>query len=255
MKMVVISDLHSGHRFGLTPPTWQFKDKGGFYSKVANFQKELWDWYVKEIESEKPINLLVSNGDLIDGKGFRSGGTELIVADRNEQIMMAKQCIEVADSKRVMIVNGTPYHTGSDEDFEAMLAELLHAEYSNHLHLDFGGVKFDFKHKVSSSIIPHGRYTAPRREAVWNALWYERGMLDKVDVVVRSHVHYYSLSEDAYSTVITSPCLQGYSKYGSRECSGTNDLGFLVFDCEDGNMKMTKHIFDMKKFKVEFTKY
>jgi hypothetical protein len=254
-RVVLISDLHCGHRFGLTPPDWQLhEDREGYYAKIAKFSKELWAFYTGVIDNLKPVDILICNGDSIDGKGQRSGGTELIVSDRNEQILIAKKCIDYAEAKKVIVVNGTPYHTGTDDDFEAMLSELLHAEYGNHCHLDISGVKLDIKHKVSSSVIPHGRYTSPRREAVWNAIWAERGLMEHADFIIRSHVHYYSLSEDAATTVITTPALQGWTKYGSRECSGVCDIGLLSFDCLNGNASMTKHFFDMRKFKVEFKK-
>ncbi|MDD5363391.1 MAG: metallophosphoesterase [Ignavibacteria bacterium] len=254
-RILIISDLHCGNRFGLTPPPWQYKEREGYYHKIGAFQRSLWTWYssmIDKIKSEKPIDVLVCNGDAIDGKGERSGGTELLEADRNEQIKIAKTCIEQAAAKKIIIVNGTPYHTGKEDDFEATLAALLNAQYANHCHINVDGVRFDIRHKVNSSVIPHGRYTAPRREAVWSAMWGERGLSEKADFIIRSHVHYFTLSEDAATTVITTPSLQGWTKYGSRECSGIVDLGFLVIDCDKGNAATSKYFFDMKEFKVEF---
>jgi hypothetical protein len=252
-RLLLISDLHCGNRFGLTPPAWQYgPDRDGYQSKVGDFQRALWSFFTEEISKLKPIDILICNGDAIDGKGERSGGTELLEADRNEQVKIAKACIDFVGAKQNIIVNGTPYHTGREDDFEASLASLLNAEYHNHCHINVEGVKFDIRHKVNSSVIPHGRYTAPRREAVWSAMWQERGLTEKADFIIRSHVHYYTLSEDASVTVITTPALQGWTKYGSRECSGIVDIGFLSFDCEEGNAVLVQNFFDMRKFKVEF---
>jgi hypothetical protein len=256
-RMVLISDLHCGCRFGLTPPAWQYHDRDGYHAKVGRFQKEFWTWFSSSIDvvkKEHPVDILIANGDCIDGKGERSGGTELLESDRNEQIKISKVCIDYVGAKQKIIVNGTPYHVGKEDDFEATLAALLDAQYANHLHVDIEGVKFDIRHKVNSSVIPHGRYTAPRREAVWSAMWGERGLSEKANFIIRSHVHYYTLSEDAATTVVTTPCLQGWTKYGSRECSGIVDIGFLVFDCEKGEAEITKYFFDMRKFKVEYQK-
>jgi hypothetical protein len=253
-KLVFISDLHCGNRTGLTPPKWQRNNREGFYAKIGHFSEALWGFYTQAIDAEKPIDILICNGDAIDGKGFKSGGTELIESDRNDQIKMAQECIEYAGAKKVGIVNGTPYHTGSDDDFEAMLATLLKADYANHMHIEVEGVKFDIKHKTPSSVIPHGRYTGPRREAVWNAIWAERGLMEHADYIIRSHVHYYGLSEDATCTVITTPALEGWTKFGSRECSGVFDVGLLAFECDAGAATLTKRFFDMRPFGVEFTK-
>jgi len=252
-RMIILADLHCGHRSGLTPPKyWINSEEDGFLGKVAQFERDLWKWYSETIEKCKPIDVIVVNGDAIDGKGEKSGGTELIRTDRLEQVRMAAECIRIAEAKDVFIIAGTPYHVGKEEDFESSLADDLGAHFSNHEFIKCEDVKFDFKHKVSSSIIPHGRWTAPRRSALWNSMQAERGMQESLDFLIRSHVHYYTLSEDAIKTVITTPALQGWTKFGSKECEGTNDVGFLQFDCENGEAGLTKYFYDMREFKAEF---
>ena len=116
-RMVVISDLHCGHVVGLTPPRWHFQIDGKLYAN----QKELWGFYAQSIDSLKPIDILVVNGDAIDGKGCRSGGTEQNTTDRLEQCEMAIECIEYTEAKTVRMTYGTPYHAGQDEDFEKII--------------------------------------------------------------------------------------------------------------------------------------
>ena len=76
-RIAVISDLHCGHVVGLTPPRWQ-SAVGLVGEKIAAMQKTLWDLYTEEMDAIKPIDVLIVNGDCIDGKGKRSGSTELI---------------------------------------------------------------------------------------------------------------------------------------------------------------------------------
>jgi hypothetical protein len=255
MRVAIIADTHCGHRTGLTPTEYQYQFKDGFLGKLAQLQKEMWDWYCKEMASYQPIDLLIVNGDALDGKGAKSGSTELITADPAEQIKMAEIVINQCRSKQILIINGTPYHTGTETDYEGILAEKIGADYANHDFVKCGGLVFDVKHKTSSSQIPHGRFTGPARDALWNIIQASKGLQPNADVIVRSHVHYKSLSESYGKTVITTPCLQAMSKFGSRECAGTNDLGFLHFDCEDKKMSITEHIFDMKPFSHEVRNY
>ena len=230
---------------GLTPPAWQYQPTDE-HPKYARYQHLMWKWYVETIEALKPIDLLVHNGDCVDGKGFKSGGTELITSDRNKQANMAIECIEQAAALRVVIVYGTGYHTGNDEDWEDVIAEKMGAEIHSHPSLDVEGVVFDFKHKIGSSAIPHGRHTAPARDKLWNLLWTEKGLRPKADVLVRSHVHYYTQSSDTFGDVFTTPCLQGPgSKFGARACSGIIDIGLLAFDCEDGEYSLNPRLMDM----------
>jgi hypothetical protein len=246
-RLVIISDLHCGHRSGLTPPAWQYSecDDDEIKAKYGEFQRILWKWYIESLPH--PIDTLVVNGDAIDGKGEKSGGTELITADRRLQVKIAAEAIQEAHAKRVFVIKGTGYHTGRDEDWEEVLGDTVEAYHvASHEWIDAEGVCFDFRHKTSSSVIPHGRYTGPNRAALWNGIWHQRGMQPLANVYVRSHVHYYSYSGDARKLVVTSPALQGWTKFGSNECEGTNDIGFLQFDCEGGKYEWQAHLLDMQ---------
>lgn len=234
-RVVVLSDLHSGHRSGLTPSQWQFKDTNEpSRAKFGEFQREVWSFYTDEIDSLKPIDTLVVNGDAVDGKGDKSGGTELITLDRLEQASIAAECILRAEAKKVVIIYGTPYHVGSSEDFEMAVAEKVDAvKVGGHEWIDINGVIFDFKHFVSSSTIPHGRYTSIARDALWNTLWASDGLQPKSDILIRSHVHYHRWAGEPGRLFMTTPALQGYgSKFGVRMCSGKIDIGFVSFDIE-----------------------
>ncbi len=76
-RLVIISDLHCGHRAGLTPPDWQSdfrKNSKTQRNKFAELQRELWQFYADTINDLRPVDVLVVNGDAIDGKGSLSGG-------------------------------------------------------------------------------------------------------------------------------------------------------------------------------------
>jgi len=253
-RLVVISDMHCGHRSGLTPPAWQYKgDSGGSWDKWSDMQTRMWDWYAAEMKELQPIDVLVVNGDAIDGKGERAGSAEHVTADRKEQADMAVECIAVAQAKHIELIYGTPYHTGKEEDWEAVVADTCKAAIHDHLFLDANGTVFDFKHKIGSSSIPHGRATGPLKEKLWNMMWAERGLQPKANVIIRSHVHYFVTAGDMRGQVVITPALQSFgSKFGARQCSGTIDVGFLVFDCLPGGVyNMSVREFDLRPLATE----
>jgi hypothetical protein len=237
-RIVIISDLHCGARSGLTPPGWQSPEDSGDHEieTFARNQRITWEWFSRRIESLRPIDYLFINGDAIDGKGERTGGTEQIQADRNKQVEMATAIIQFIESPKIVMTYGTAYHTGREEDFEYTLAGKVNADkIGGHEWVDVNGLVFDLKHKVGSSQIPHGRYTAVAREALWNLVWSAHDGQPRADVVVRSHVHYFAHCGNADSLALTTPALQGWgSKFGVRECAGTVDIGFLHFDVQEG---------------------
>jgi len=250
-RVVIVSDFHCGHRAGLTPPDWQYQDnpRDKDLRKFATEQRALWRFYLEQQAELKPVDVLIVNGDAIDGKGVRSGGTEQIVMDRASQVEMATECIRGWDAESIVMTYGTPYHTGADEDWEAVLARDVGAvKIGGHEWFDVDGVIFDCRHKVGRSIIPHGKFTAPARSALWNILWAERGIEPRANVLIRSHVHYHIHLGDARRLVMTTPCLQGFgSKYGARECEGDYDIGLIHFDCEgEGGYSWKPHLLDLK---------
>lgn len=261
-RMVVVSDLHCGHSVGLTHPEFQGKlvsEDIGKRNKLHTIQKSTWDFFsteIKELQKEKKIDILVSNGDAIDGDGWRSGGTELITTDRNMQVQMAKKAILTVKSEKNIIIAGTPYHTGDKEDFEESLAQQLNAKFENHAWLDINGVIFDIKHHIGSSGIPQGKFSPVARESVWSKLWQEKDLIPKpVSYLIRSHVHYFSLIDDGTLIALTTPAMQAFgSKFGSKICSGIPTIGFISFDIKaNKSVIMRKHFVNLTPHKAKAT--
>lgn len=247
--VAVAADSHCGSLVGLTPPEWQLslkKDGLTKRNKYAVIQRDLWDTFRGMVRRIPPIDLLFFNGDAIDGKNARSGGTENITLDLEEQADMAVEVIKTFNADNVVMTYGTSYHTSSasGEDWENEIAADVGAKIGAHEFVRVNGVMFDAKHHIGNSSIPHGRYTALARDAMWNVLWAERDEQPKSDIIIRSHVHRYSYCEDVRTVAITTPALEGMgSKFGSRRCSGTVDFGLLWFAVEpDGTWDFHREI-------------
>lgn len=232
-RMVIAADTHAGHEYGLTPPGF-FRSDG---TSAGQFERELWEFYTATLDSLKPIYLFVCNGDLIEGKGERSGGVELITPDRHEQVRMACEAVRYAQAEHVRLYYGTRYHVGKEEDFEETAVDILQGSdvtIQGHGFFNVNGCGIDIKHKVGSSAIPHGRHTAIARARLWNVVWNaERGRQPLADILIRSHVHYFDYAGGPSWLGITTPALTYKSHFGVRECEGVVDVGLLVFDFDD----------------------
>ena len=199
-----------------------------------------------------PIDLLIVDGDAIDGRGEKSGGRELITSNRNEQIEMAYDCLKIWEARKVICAAGTAYHCGLLEDFEENLAKNLGGEFHSHPFVRIEGVTFDVKHKVGRSGIPHGQGTSIAKERLWNTQWWidDEGQ-PLADIVLRAHIHTFHFDGGANWLAMILPCLQGATIYGSREASGTIDWGLIEFGIDAGQYEWTKHIVHLKSFKQE----
>jgi predicted phosphodiesterase len=255
-NILIVSDTHSGHQAGLTPPQYwmeSLKSNDPSIAKRAMILKAIWEFWEKIAKSKK-WDYLFSIGDLIDGKGQKSGGIEQLTTDRKEQCDMAVQALKLAKSKTIRMVRGTPYHTGEEENFEDFVADALNAEIKDHFFLNVDGVIFDLKHKIGGSSIPHGRATPIMRSSLWSQLWAERGLAPNPDILIRGHVHYFTCIKDFYKTCFTMPCLQWDSRYGKLNCEGTIDLGVIEMQVDKGHYSILPHQLDMKFAKAEAEK-
>ena len=183
----------------------------------------------------QPIDLLIVNGDAVDGRGAKSGGTEQLTLDLGEQATMAMQAIDAAGARNVYMSRGTDYHTSHDgEDVEDWIASRIGARIDDHIFPEINGLVFDVKHHVGGSSSPYGRGTAVSKERMWNVFWNEIEGAPKAFVFLRSHVHYFNFCGDDNYLAMTLPALQGFgSKFGQRRCSGIVKYGVVYFDIND----------------------
>lgn len=247
-RVLLWSDSHCGSNVGLTPPEWQYKmianpgnEENRIRNKWATLQKECWDWYINTLELLKPIDKCFILGDAIDGDGSRSGATELITADRKVQAGMAVKCIREVEADYYSMVFGTPYHCGTDEDFELDIAKDLKCKIGGHEWEKVNGCIFDLKHKQSNCINPSTSLFNDIRD---NREWAGEGEQPKADVLVRAHTHRFCITKLESVVGISLPALQAYgTKFGARQCSRKVQFGLVAADVwPDGEIVEHVHI-------------
>jgi len=247
-RVLLFADTHCGSDVGLTPPSWQWSyipnppsEEVRIRNKFAKTQVECWNWYTKTLDILRPIDVCLINGDMIDGDGKRSGGTEQITTDRKKQAAMAIECIKQIKAKRHTMTFGTGYHTGDAEDFELDIAKHFGCKIGSHEWENVNGCVFDLKHKQSNTVNPS---TSLFNEIRDNKDWAAVGEQPKADVLVRSHTHRFCVHETEDVIGISTPGLQAYgTKFGSRQCSRKVQFGLVALDVwPDGEVVVHKHI-------------
>jgi len=246
------SDIHAGHVAGLTPPEYHYPQNGAF-APVAGMQRELWKWFSKRVDSLRPFDAAFWVGDMIDGDGRRSGGTELITTDRNEQVNMAASVVHSVGAHQNRFVYGTAYHTGQAEDFEEQVAGRFSSPISDQAWIEKNGIVFHLKHHVGATSIPHGKGTALMRDMLWGLLWAEMEAQPKANIFLRGHTHRYIGIDDvgprgAPRMGFCLPALQAArTKFGARRCSGIVHFGFMHFDVyKNGRIRWERHILNVR---------
>ena len=235
--VIALADLHCGHVGGITPPSWWFEEETDDPKRAqwAKIQRDLWNAYAGLGGSFRSPDVLLVNCDLIDGRGERTGGTELVTTDLEAQCRMAAYAIEIWGAKRVICAYGTPYHTGhGGQDWEKMVVDILGdgAEIHSHPFVKVDQVIFDMKHFGGSSTIPYAKATPLAKQWLYNTLWSLRHEQPQAQVILRAHIH-----SAAYCggfrpdwVAFFQPALQAaITKWGARMCANTVDWGLLAF--------------------------
>jgi len=234
-KIVIVSDTHCGSVYGLTPPSQ-------FTTHHKKIQLESWKAYQQMTQAWANPDILVINGDAIEGSQSKQGSAELITPDRNVQAQMAVECAKEWKPKQIFMTYGTAYHVGEKaEDFEFTIANTLNEKIptviEGRLFLEIEGMTFDVRHKVGTSGIPHGRATALLKEMMWDLIEEAKGNGPKVDIIIRSHAHYHIWVEDPEKTMIITPGLQlKRGRYGTRECQGEIHWGAIRLTIDKGQI-------------------
>ncbi len=247
-RVLLWGDSQCGSNVGLTPPAYQTKftvnpetEEHRIRNKFANLQKECWDWYINTLRILKPIDKLFVLGDVIDGTGYRSGGTEQIIIDRKVQVRMGIEALKEVEAKSVTMIFGTPYHTGQAEDFEIDIAMHFRCKIGGHEWEDVNGCMFDLKHKQGNCDNPAtGLWQQIRDHREWAGL----GEQPRANVIVRAHTHRFCIIRLEDCIGISIPALQAYgTKFGARQCSRKVQFGLVALDVwPDGEIEEHIHI-------------
>ena len=237
-RIAFIQDTHCGHRGGMTPPEYQFTfGRDGVW---ADLQRKGWEYITAAIDELRPAcgyRSCLLLGDLIDGRGEKNGGRELITTDVGEQADMAVELPRyVAPQKdSYAMVYGTPYHAGKLLDHENKIADELHIPASRRgerLSVDVDGFVIDIAHKIGGSGTATGGDIALRHEQVNSHEWSVEHGFALPHLIVRAHVHRWRRLADNRPQVMVLPGMQLWTAFGAREVRRIVHFGFVAIDVE-----------------------
>lgn len=220
IKLLVISDLQCGSVYSNWPENYPIKD--GAYWKLNDKQKvikEAWENFTGWARTEKP-DILVINGDIIEGHQEKSKGVPTVTTDLGEQIGAALEILQplIKGIPELYIIRGTAYHDRSNAGPPETIGRELGAvqirrkQYSDWvINIDVDGVIANFAHTIS---VATGLYRATPldREGIWAAL-SGRHKVPDADVIVRSHVHIYCHVEHSSRHLLITPGWQYQTEY------------------------------------------
>jgi hypothetical protein len=205
----VLNDLHAGSRCGATPAGW-----GDKTNPARDFLLDCRDYLGKKWPK---LDLLVLNGDLIDGGQQKSFGTGTWTTDLSEQAEMAESWLApLLDRLRpqaIIRLIGTSYHEGFNGALKTLDKTFSVAKTDDVMDVQLmDGVIMNVKHEPEGGV---GLYagTMQDRELLWASITEPASNLPEAQFIVRAHLHMKG-RHDAYNKVhVMCPCFQVQAKY------------------------------------------
>ena len=250
-----LADLHVGSMFGLWPENFASSTRGVFELNIGQkYLLENWNRIAKQIP---PLDLLILNGDIIDGVQRKSEGLYICEPNMQFQMFAAMELLEpflrrVRRGGEIYSTEGTTYHEGTGSKWCNQLAKDIDAvpmadnQYCwDWLLLDVQGKHFDIAHHQSHAIV----YKSSIQEREMN---YAEMQKSHADILIRSHNHVYSWleipREDRVQFFLSTPPWQLQSHYVRKSYSPnmklTSQLGMIVVTIDKrGEMDKKRFLF------------
>lgn len=252
--LVVLSDTHCNHTVGLCLPKIKIND--GDYSTAGVIRRWIfhqWEDVLEEVDKKKQGELWgIFNGDMVEADAKDRSG-QVITRDRTEIKNIAHDVLLplVEMCEGLYFLRGTEAHTGLNSTVEESLAETFDNVVENketgkktwwHLPLDFCGVKMDIMHhpKTGGTGRPQNSQTGVDRLASDTLFQATNERYDIPDLVIRSHLHGYKDSKDAFRTrAIITPAFTLLNAHGFRlGLSHDGELGCVLIHCDNGEYEV-----------------
>jgi hypothetical protein len=225
-----VSDLHCGSHFGLWPESRLPNDENRHVA--VRYLNECFQYMVAKWPM---LDLLILNGDLIDGKQRKDKGVSLFTPDMSEQVDGAIDVLRplIAKAKRVVRCKGTPYHEG----FDGALCQLDEA-FGVGLVDQVLDIELNPGRILNVAHHPNGTPELEMRLASQRAA---ESKLHLPTWIVRAHKHdYYELKREQMH-YIGMPCFEMPTPYAIK-------TGYFKFQPSLGGMLMIRDESGLERF-------
>lgn len=228
-RILVVSDLHCGHTCALTPSE-------NHQSDISRFLYDKWKEMIKYVG---PIDVLVVNGDSVEGPNVKDDGFGLITSDVHEQCKMVVELLRPFKDAQFIFTNGSKYHVGTNMNGDRIACMLLDGEwFGMQGTIDVEGVKINVRHSINYSSQPNSRATAQRGEQTIAAMQDE-----DIDIFIRSHTHKFVYSGNERYLHITTPCWKGVDDFITKKSIEKTDCGWILITVDGSDFTWEHHIF------------
>lgn len=214
----VISDIHDGSVMGMISRRYP----------ANRWQTILREHWLECIDKVGRCELLLLNGEPINGLNKKKMGYGNWTSDINTQIWDAVECVKEWKYDEILVTRGSGYHisdgawTNYEETFARVIGAVQNGEWEGEYTdeetaFGFAGKIFNACHHVPGSKWFHYITTPLTREGMGLSLnrtkYYDAEQVKHIDVMVRSHRHFEFMTYVGNTMLCATPCWQFRTEY------------------------------------------
>lgn len=248
LSFLAVSDLHVGHKLGLMPPLVEMYDANSHHRmkvRASEVQRKIYEEWRFMVRENQGVDYLLGNGDLCEGQNRFEGGYGCWSTEAETQVTTCINLLEQIRAKRVLITQGSGYHTGHNPSLDAYVANKMGAVFENEAVLKVGGIQFWCKHEVPISAKLENRPNT-LGGSFRDAEIYREEYGD-IDVILRGHAHYFLEVRQPGVHGVVLPGWKGKDAFQQKQKNGyAPHLGWVRFDVTGREYDMEVHTFTLK---------
>lgn len=242
MKGLLISDVHSGSYFAPVHPDFTYEDDIYDMEMTLNLnklQEKLFEHWTKMTKG-KHYDFVIVNGDVTDGANYKERGKYCWSTDPKHQIENARLLLSMIDTEQFYFTKGSNYHVNEGQISDELVSKEMDGKYSPTLNLYLKDERYRIhaQHYVNSSKSTWQYLTTPlARDMVLMHLNSSAKRYGDVNLVLRSHTHFFTGVFYSHQIGIVTPCWKAKDMFAIDHGLITPpDIGYVTVNIEDGQM-------------------
>jgi hypothetical protein len=231
-RVLFIGDAHVGSNVGLSPVEMMNED--GLEIHQNKVQEWILNKYHRMIDDVGIVDLLVVNGDLVEGINYQGEGVGNWTNDMDIQVETSANLLSEIKFRKCVGCSGTRYHSGDNPKNDRRVIEKTGGKWMKEISTEINGIRIHASHKASVYKNKQSKPSAVAGEMV--AAEINSMEFGKYHIIARSHTHTYAAVDMGTSIGFLLPCWKGrddYAIYSASPLTFNPSIGYVVVEIDN----------------------
>jgi UDP-2,3-diacylglucosamine pyrophosphatase LpxH len=187
------------------------------------------------------IDIVVCNGDIVEGPDVFAQGVGLTSPSMETQVAVSKKLLQMIDCDEYLFTSGSGYHTKRNPNGDFLVCQMLDGKWlKQNGFFKVDDVTFHMRHWQPYSTTPYARCNSLMKDAY---IMDSQG--SNVDIYIRSHTHRFNYAGNNKYITISTPCWKGLDDFMNQRSQEIPDNGYIVMDIDGVDYNWSQYVFNI----------